>query len=82
MHIEGSRSDDVRAGWQDSVGTMRSVATKQTNGRPDRLSPERLAELKRPATAKTSEEKRAALKRATEGLRVKVRVTPDMYGRR
>lgn len=55
---------------------------KQTNGRPERLSPERLAELKRPATAKTLEEKRAALKRATEGLRVKVRVTPDMYGRR
>jgi hypothetical protein len=61
---------------------MRSVATKQTNGRPERLSPERLAELTRPATAKTIEEKRAALKRATEGLRVKVRVTPDMYGRR
>jgi hypothetical protein len=51
-------------------------------GRPERLSPERLAELRRPATAKTPEEKRAALKRATEGLRVKVRVTPDMYGRR
>jgi hypothetical protein len=64
------------------VDTLRSVATKQTNGRPERLSPERLAELKRPATAKTPEEKRAALKRATGGLRVKVRVTPDMYGRR
>jgi hypothetical protein len=60
---------------------MSSVATKHVNGRPARLSPERLAELKRPALAKTPEEKRAALKRATEGLRVKVRVTPDMYGR-
>ena len=65
-----------------SAYIMRSVATTQTNGSPERLSPERLAELKRPATAKTPEEKRAALKRATEGLRVKVRVTPDMYGRR
>jgi hypothetical protein len=61
---------------------MSSVAMKQVNGRPACLSPERLAELKRPALAKTPEEKRAALKRATEGLRVKVRVTPDMYGRR
>jgi hypothetical protein len=65
-----------------TVDTMSSMATKQTNGRPERLSPERLAELKRPATAKTIEEKRAGLKCATEGLRVKVRVTPDMYGRR
>jgi hypothetical protein len=61
---------------------MRSVAKKQTNGRPERLSPERLAELTHPPVYKTPEEKRAALKRATEGLRVKVRVTPDMYGRR
>jgi hypothetical protein len=58
------------------------MATKQTNGRPERLSPERLAELRRPATAETLDEKRAAVKRATEGLRVNVRVTPDMYGRR
>lgn len=61
---------------------MRSVASKQTNGRPERLSPERLAELTYPPKYKTPEEKRAALKRATEGFRVKVRVTPDMYGRR
>jgi hypothetical protein len=61
---------------------MRPVAKQQTNGRPARLSPERLAELRRPATAETLEEKRAAVRRATEGLRVKVRVTPDMYGRR
>lgn len=65
-----------------SADVMRSVATTQTNGIPDRLSPERLAELKRPATAKIPEEKCAALKSATEGLRVKVHVTPDMYGRR
>lgn len=64
------------------AGSMESVAKTQTNGRPEPLSPERLAELRRPAKYKTPEEKRAALKRATEGLRVKVRVTPDMYGRR
>jgi hypothetical protein len=61
---------------------MRSVAKTKTNGRPAPLSPERLAELKRPAKYKTPEEKRAALKRATEGLRFKARITPDMYGRR
>lgn len=84
MHIGGLKSDDIclpaMAAWESD--TMRSVTTKQTNGRPERLSPERLAELRRPATARTLEEKRAALKRATERLRVKVRVTPDMYGRR
>jgi hypothetical protein len=58
---------------------MRSVAKQQTNGKIERLSAEELAELLVPATAKTPEEKRAALKRATTGLRVKVRVTRDMY---
>jgi hypothetical protein len=61
---------------------MRSVAKTKTNGRPAPLSPERLAELTHPAKYKTPEEKRAALKRATEGLRFKARITPDMYGRR
>lgn len=56
-----------------------TMAKVQTNGRPKPLSPERLAELMVPAVYKTPEEKRAALKRATEGLRVKVRVTRDMY---
>jgi hypothetical protein len=58
------------------------MATKQTNGRPERLSPEELAEMTHLPKYKTPEERRAALRRATEGLRVKVRVTPDMYGRR
>lgn len=57
---------------------MESVAKTQTDSRPEPLSPERLAEL-RPARYKTPGEKRAALKRATEGLRVGVRVTRDMY---
>jgi hypothetical protein len=55
------------------------MANAQTNGRPKPLSPERLSELRIPAVYETPEEKRAALKRATEGLRVKVRVTRDMY---
>jgi hypothetical protein len=58
---------------------MSSVMDAQTNGRPGRLSPERLAELRHPAKQETLEEKRAAIKRATEGLRFKVRVTRDMY---
>jgi hypothetical protein len=69
------------SGRADSMSTdiMRSVAKQQTNGNIERLSPEELAELLVPATAKTPEEKRAALKRATTGLRVNVRVTRDMY---
>ncbi len=60
---------------------MKAVAKAQTNGngKIKRLSPERLAELMVPATAKTPEEKEAAFKRATEGLRFKTRVTRDMY---
>ncbi len=62
-----------------SVNIMGSVAKQQTNGKITRLSAEELAELMVPATAKTPEEKEAALKRATTGLRAKVRVTRDMY---
>ncbi|MGP0101675.1 MAG: hypothetical protein ACLPUT_08655 [Solirubrobacteraceae bacterium] len=58
------------------------MAKTQTNGRPEPLSPERLAALTRPPKYTTPEERRAALERAAQGLRVKVRVTPDMYGRR
>lgn len=58
------------------------MVTKQTNGRPGRLSPERLAEPTHPPRYTTLAERRVALKQATEGLRVKVRVTSDMYGRR
>ena len=58
---------------------MEGMAKAQTNGKIKKLSPERLAELLVPATAKTPEEKEAAFKRATEGLRVNVRVTRDMY---
>lgn len=63
--------------------TMSVVARKETsNGKLERLSLEELAELRRPASAKSIEEKRAAVAQATQGLRVKVRVTPSMYGRR
>ena len=61
---------------------MPVVASKQiSNGKLERLSPEEMAELRRPATAKSIEDKRAAVAQATQGLRVKVRVTPSMYGR-
>jgi hypothetical protein len=58
---------------------MRFVAQAKTNGKIQRLSPERLAQLRVPATAKTPEEKEAAFKRATTGLRANIRVTRDMY---
>jgi hypothetical protein len=67
---------------QRGAAIMKAMAKTQTNGKIERLSPERLAELTHPPAYKTVEERRAALKRATEGFRVKVRVTPDMYGRR
>ncbi len=58
---------------------MRAMAKAQTNGHLKRLSPKELAEITHAPVYKTPEEKRAALKRATEGLRVNVRVTRDMY---
>jgi hypothetical protein len=61
---------------------MQRVAKTQTNGKLPRLSPEELAAMTRPPRFKTPDERRAVLKRATEALRFKVRVTPDMYGRR
>jgi hypothetical protein len=62
---------------------MSAVTSKQPgNEKLERLSPEEIAALRRPATAKSIEEKRAAITQATRGLRVKVRVTPSMYGRR
>jgi len=58
---------------------MRSTTQTQANERIERLSPKRLAEPRRPAKRETLEEKRAAVMRATEGLRFSVRVTRDMY---
>jgi hypothetical protein len=58
---------------------MRPTVKTQANERIERLSPERLAELRRPAKHETLEEKRAAVMRATEGLRFSVRVTRAMY---
>lgn len=58
---------------------MKAMAKAQTNEKIQRLSPERLAELTHPPKYKTVEERRAALKRATTGLRANVRVTRDMY---
>jgi hypothetical protein len=57
-------------------------SVRQTNGNLERLSPKELASLTRPPTAKTSDEKRETVARATRGLRVEVRVTPALYGRR
>jgi hypothetical protein len=57
----------------------KAKAKAQTNGKIEKLSPERLAELFVPAVYKTPEEKRAAIKRATTGLRFKTRITRDMY---
>jgi hypothetical protein len=58
---------------------MKVMAKAQTNGKIDRLSAKELAEITHPPKYETVEERRAALKRATTGLRVKVRVTRDMY---
>jgi hypothetical protein len=59
----------------------KAKAKTQTNGKLEikRLSPEELAEITTPSKYKTVEERRAALKRATNGPRFKTRITRDMY---
>lgn len=76
-----SRLGAVRARWHDALeSTMNSMA--QTNGKIKRLSREEIAALTRPAAATTPAQKRAALDRATRGLRVGVKVTESLYRRR
>jgi hypothetical protein len=57
-------------------------SVRQTNGNLERLSPEELASLTRAPKARTADEKRESVARATQGLRAEVRVTPALYGRR
>lgn len=57
--------------------TMDSMA--QTNGEIKRLSRKELAAMTRPPRATTRSQKRAALDRATRGLRVGVQVTRGLY---
>jgi hypothetical protein len=54
----------------------------EPNGKIERLTADEVAALTTPAQATTSEERRAAMRRATEGLRAEVRVTTSMYRRR
>jgi hypothetical protein len=58
---------------------MKVMAKAQTNGQLKRLTPKELAEITHAPVYKTPEEKRAAIKRATTGLRFKTRITRDMY---
>jgi len=58
------------------------ASASDTNGSVERLSSKELAALTRAPKAKTTEEKRENVARATRGLRVEVRVTPALYGRR
>jgi hypothetical protein len=54
-------------------------AMEKANGKLTRLSDEELAALTRPAKITDPDERRAAVKRATSGLRVGVRVTRSFY---
>ena len=54
-------------------------AVEKTNGKLTRLSPEELAALTRPPKIKDPEERLAAARRATSGLRVGVEVTRSFY---
>jgi hypothetical protein len=54
----------------------------EPNGKIERLTAEEVAALTTPAGVTTPEERRAAMRRATEGLRAEVRVTTSMYRRR
>ena len=51
----------------------------ETNGKLTRLTPEELAALTRPAKIADPEERLAAVRRATTGLRVGVEVTRSFY---
>lgn len=55
---------------------------RQADDRLKRLSREELAALTQAPRVTTREEKRAAVRRATRGLRVAVHVTPSLYRRR
>jgi hypothetical protein len=54
-------------------------AMEKMNGKLMRLSEDELAALTRPAKITDREERRAAVKRATSGLRVGVRITRSLY---
>ncbi len=54
----------------------------ESNGKIERLTAEEVAALTTPAQAKTPEERREAMRRATHGLRAEVPVTTSMYRRR
>jgi len=54
----------------------------EQNGEIKRLTAAEVAALTTPAQAKTPEERREAMRRATTGLRTKVRVTTSMYRHR
>ncbi len=54
-------------------------SVKNGDSRLKRFSEDELAAMTRPAKAKTAAERRELVRRATTGLRVKVRVTRDMY---
>lgn len=68
----------VWPGRQDEPSTTMSAMAK-ANGKLTRLSREELAALTRPPRIKDRDERIAAVKRATKGLRVRVRVTPSLY---
>jgi hypothetical protein len=51
----------------------------EANGKVQRLTEAELASMRRPAKISDPAERRAAVKRATSGLRVGVRVTRSLY---
>jgi hypothetical protein len=57
-------------------------AMAKANDSTGRLSPEELATLTRPSRARSRKEKLETVERATRGLRLDVRVTPSLYGRK
>ena len=54
-------------------------SVKSGNGQLKRFSDDELAAMTRPAKAKTAAERRELVRRATTGLRVRVRVTRETY---
>jgi hypothetical protein len=54
----------------------------EPNGQPARLSRAELSALTRAPKVTSGDAKRSIVRRATRGLRVDIRVTPPLYGRR
>ncbi|MGH2952787.1 MAG: hypothetical protein ACRDK9_02040, partial [Solirubrobacterales bacterium] len=70
------------SGWAGTMPRGPNMDSMAQNGKIKRFSRKELEAMTRPAQAMTPAQKRAAVDRATRGLRVGVQVTEGLYRRR